>query len=197
MAEGLPADTFSVGNGCIVVEGMGVKFPLMLDAQGQANQWVRHMEEANDLTVTEPSDTGLVEVLKNAVVRGKPLLLENVSAPLDPVLVPLLEKHDPTIALCERMLVGTSTQKLHPDFRLYMTTYQANPELSVEHVDGVGRELQHCIRRSQLFRTVLHVSDPTTHRETTCFTRRPRIAKSCSSWRIKSCTCFQRAGQSA
>merc|ERR1711871_1615825 len=164
VAEGLPADTFSVGNGCIVVEGMGVKFPLMLDAQGQANQWVRHMEAPNDLTVAEPSDTSFVEVLKSAIVRGKPLLLENVSAPLDPVLVPLLEKQrsdDRTVRT--HVMVASSTVRLHPNFRLYMTTYEGNPAFSVEQmsmVSMVNFNIAADGLEEQLLRTILHVERP-------------------------------------
>ena len=51
VAEGLPADAFSVQNGLFVVEGMRTKYPLLLDPQGQANKWVRHMEGGTDADI--------------------------------------------------------------------------------------------------------------------------------------------------
>ena len=44
---GLPADDFSTENGVVVTRG--TRWPLMVDPQGQANKWIRKMEEKNSL----------------------------------------------------------------------------------------------------------------------------------------------------
>ena len=48
---GLPADDFSTENGVVVTRG--TRWPLMVDPQGQANKWIRKMEEKNSLSVID------------------------------------------------------------------------------------------------------------------------------------------------
>lgn len=79
-----------IENGIIVEYAQ--RWPLMIDPQGQANQWVRNMEEKNGLKVLKPTDGDFVLRLEQAIQYGDPVLLENVGEELDPVLEPLLLK---------------------------------------------------------------------------------------------------------
>ena len=53
---GLPRDTHSIENAIVTVEG--TSWPLMIDPQGQANKWIRNLEQENKLTVTQLSHPG-------------------------------------------------------------------------------------------------------------------------------------------
>ncbi|XP_060137433.1 dynein axonemal heavy chain 7 isoform X1 [Zootoca vivipara] len=122
---GLPSDTFSIDNGIIISNAR--RWPLMIDPQGQANKWVKHMEKANSLHVIKLSDTEFVRTLENCVQFGTPVLLENVGEELDPILEPLLLKQTFKQAgsICIRL--GDSTIEYAPDFRFYITTKLRNP----------------------------------------------------------------------
>uniref|UniRef100_A0A803TQQ8 Dynein axonemal heavy chain 7 n=1 Tax=Anolis carolinensis TaxID=28377 RepID=A0A803TQQ8_ANOCA len=119
---GLPSDSFSIDNGIIIS-----RWPLMIDPQGQANKWVKHMEKANSLHVIKLSDSEFVRTLENCVQFGTPVLLENIGEELDPILEPLLLKQTFKQAgsICIRL--GDSTIEYAPDFRFYITTKLRNP----------------------------------------------------------------------
>uniref|UniRef100_A0A803U1V2 Dynein axonemal heavy chain 7 n=1 Tax=Anolis carolinensis TaxID=28377 RepID=A0A803U1V2_ANOCA len=122
---GLPSDSFSIDNGIIISNAR--RWPLMIDPQGQANKWVKHMEKANSLHVIKLSDSEFVRTLENCVQFGTPVLLENIGEELDPILEPLLLKQTFKQAgsICIRL--GDSTIEYAPDFRFYITTKLRNP----------------------------------------------------------------------
>ena len=76
-----------------------MKWPLMIDPQGQANRWIKNMEnsEINEsgysIVILKPDETEmLVQRFEHALRMGYPLLLESVGEELDPVLDPILDK---------------------------------------------------------------------------------------------------------
>ena len=84
---GLPRDNLSVENGVIVQ--FSRRWPLFIDPQGQANQWVKSLES---IDVVKLTDRDFLRSLENAVRFGKPCLLENVGEELDPALDPILTR---------------------------------------------------------------------------------------------------------
>ncbi|XP_074514231.1 dynein axonemal heavy chain 7 isoform X2 [Sebastes fasciatus] len=122
---GLPSDSFSIDNGIIISNAR--RWPLMIDPQGQANKWVKHMEKANSLHIIKLSDADFVRTLENCIQFGTPVLLENVGEELDPILEPLLlrQTFKSGGAMCIRL--GDSTIEYAPDFRFYITTKLRNP----------------------------------------------------------------------
>lgn len=44
----------------------------MIDPQGQANKWVKHMERANSLHIIKLSDADFVRTLENCIQFGTP-----------------------------------------------------------------------------------------------------------------------------
>lgn len=121
----LPADEFSIDNG-IILE-FSRRWPLLIDPQGQANQWIKNMEEKNDLVVCKLSDHDFLLSLEQAIVFGRPFLLENVGEELDPVLEPLLTKSlvkeagEWSIRLGDKILTYSS------NFKFYISTKLPNP----------------------------------------------------------------------
>ena len=55
---GLPNDAFSIENGIIIDKSR--RWPLCIDPQGQANKWIKKMEEANKLAVKKFTDSDYI-----------------------------------------------------------------------------------------------------------------------------------------
>ncbi|KAI9203256.1 dynein heavy chain and region D6 of dynein motor-domain-containing protein [Polychytrium aggregatum] len=122
--QGLPADELSIENGILVTRGR--RWPLMIDPQGQANNWIRKME-GNELKIVKLSDSKFLRSLENAIRTGQPVLMEDVGEQLDPALEPLLLKQ--TVRQGGRLLMklGDSFVEYDRNFKLYITTKLANP----------------------------------------------------------------------
>lgn len=122
---GLPRDNFSIDNG--IIQDSSMRWSLLVDPQGQANKWVKTMEKANDLQVLKFTDGNYMKVIETCLEYGKPALmeciLEDVEAPLDPVLM----KNTYMQGGKEYIALGDNVLEYHPNFRLYMTTKLRNP----------------------------------------------------------------------
>jgi len=81
---GLPADNFSVENGIIVFSS--TRWPLMIDPQGQANKWIKTMENTNNISVVKLSNENYMASIQTAIEHGLPVLLENVQEDIDATL---------------------------------------------------------------------------------------------------------------
>lgn len=88
--QGLPSDSFSTENGCIVQRGS--RWPLMVDPQGQAIKWIKNMEMKRGLKIIDLQQSDFLRTLENAIQFGSPVLLQNVFEELDPSLAPILNK---------------------------------------------------------------------------------------------------------
>ncbi|CAB3257079.1 unnamed protein product [Arctia plantaginis] len=122
---GLPRDSFSIDNG--VIQDNSMRWSLLIDPQGQANKWIKTMEKSNDLQVMKFTDGNYMKVIETCLEYGKPALidciLEDVEAPLDPVLL----KNTYLQGGKEFIAIGDNVIEYHPNFRLYMTTKLRNP----------------------------------------------------------------------
>eukprot|EP00599_Poterioochromonas_sp_BG-1_P017876 CAMPEP_0173166600 /NCGR_PEP_ID=MMETSP1105-20130129/22117_1 /TAXON_ID=2985 /ORGANISM="Ochromonas sp., Strain BG-1" /LENGTH=3828 /DNA_ID=CAMNT_0014087887 /DNA_START=639 /DNA_END=12125 /DNA_ORIENTATION=- len=123
--QGLPTDPVSVNNGILVDKCR--RWPLMIDPQMQANQWLRKKEESNNVMITTMRDPNLLRALENCIRLGRPLLLEDVGEQIEPALEPILQKA--TFKQGSRLLIrlGDSDVDYDTNFRLYMTTKLPNP----------------------------------------------------------------------
>ena len=104
----------------------------MIDPQQQANQWIRKMEEVNNLHVTTMRDPNLLRALENCIRLGKPLLLEDLGETIEPALEPVLQKA--VYKQGNRLLIrlGDSDVDYDTNFKLYMTTKLPNPHYMPE-----------------------------------------------------------------
>ncbi|CAG5048847.1 unnamed protein product [Parnassius apollo] len=122
---GLPRDSFSIDNGVILDNS--TRWSLLVDPQGQANKWIKTMEKPNDLQIMTFTDGNYMKVIETCLEYGKPALiecvLEDVEAPLDPILM----KNTYTQGGKEFIALGDNVIEYHPQFRLYMTTKLRNP----------------------------------------------------------------------
>ena len=126
----LPNDSFSIENGIMLSRSN--RWPLMIDPQGQANKWVKKMEENTGLKVVKQNQGNFVRTLENAIQFGSPVLLENVPEALDPILEPVLLKQVVVAGGVATIRLGDSTIEYDKNFKLYITTKLRNPHYPPE-----------------------------------------------------------------
>jgi dynein heavy chain len=125
--DGLPADTFSTENGVLVERGL--RWPLMIDPQGQANKWIRN-KEAKNLEVCDFQTPGYMKIIERSVTYGSSLLIEDLMEEMDPAL-------DPILRLTRRdkpkdITLNDNVLPYGPTFRLFFTTKLSNPHYKPE-----------------------------------------------------------------
>lgn len=126
----LPNDQVSIENALILSKSR--RWPLMIDPQLQANQWIRKSNADNKLRIIRLNQANYARVLENAISYGEPVLLENVGETLDPLLEPLLQKAKFKAGNIIMIRLGDSTIEYSEDFKLYITTKLPNPHYSPE-----------------------------------------------------------------
>jgi dynein heavy chain len=134
-AFGLPSDELSVQNGILVTRSQ--RWPLCVDPQMQAVNWIKKKEEKVGITVKTFNDD-YIKFLELAVQYGKPFLFENLDEELDPMVDPVLEKAT-SIVNGQRMIqLGDNKIEWADDFFLMMTTKLSNPRYSPETMGKVS-----------------------------------------------------------
>jgi dynein heavy chain len=128
--QGLPSDAFSTENGIIVTRGR--RWPLMIDPQGQANNWIKTLEKSRDLKIIDLKQSDFLRTLENAIQFGTPVLLQGISEFIDPSLDPILNKSVVKKGGMLIMKLGEKDIEYNPEFRFYITTKMANPIYSPE-----------------------------------------------------------------
>lgn len=129
----LPAGTDSIANAVMVRHSL--RWPLLVDPQGQGAKWIRSSEAIHGLRALRISDPLMLKVVEAAVPSGTPVLLEGVDsseAALEPGLDALLTHsvHKSPSRLTVR--IGESDVEVSPGFRLYMCCSQAAPHFLPE-----------------------------------------------------------------
>ncbi|KAF8279355.1 putative dynein heavy chain [Trypanosoma cruzi] len=120
----LPSDGFSIDNAVIVKTSD--RWPLFVDPQKQANNWIRNMERANGLIITRLSDPDCIRTIRGAITEGRPVLLENLEETVDPVLENVLLKRLTREGNVTVVHLGEPVE-WNENFRLYMTTNLPRP----------------------------------------------------------------------
>jgi dynein heavy chain, axonemal len=128
--QGLPTDAFSAENGIIVTRGR--RWPLMIDPQGQANNWIRNMEKKRDLKIIDLKQQDFLRTLENCIQFGTPVLLQGILEVIDPALDPILNKSVIKKGGMLIMKLGEKEIEYNPDFRFYITTKLPNPKYTPE-----------------------------------------------------------------
>ena len=124
--DGLPSDAFSIENAIIISKGL--RWPLCIDPQGQANRWIKTMEKKKLLDVVKLNEgEKMRRTFENALQFGKPVLLENVGEDLDPSLTPILLKQTYVKGASVYIKLGDKELDYSASFCLYITTKLRNP----------------------------------------------------------------------
>lgn len=134
---GLPDDQFSKENAVLVTKSN--RFPLMIDPQQQATNWIKKMEHLNknskeeDKSILDPQTDGLINKLELAISWGLVVLIQNLDEEVDPALEPILNKSLKAVAGRLMLCIGADHEiKYDPNFRLYMSTKLPNPKYKAE-----------------------------------------------------------------
>lgn len=112
--QGLPRDSFSIDNGVIVSKTS--RWPLMIDPQSQAMNWIKSMEGEN-LRVIDLQMKNYMQILAQAIQNGWPVLLQNILETLDPGLDPVLNKSLIRTGGAEIMRLGDREVEYNHNFR--------------------------------------------------------------------------------
>eukprot|EP00928_Gymnodinium_smaydae_P021973 TRINITY_DN18608_c0_g3_i2.p1 TRINITY_DN18608_c0_g3~~TRINITY_DN18608_c0_g3_i2.p1 ORF type:complete len:2564 (-),score=332.72 TRINITY_DN18608_c0_g3_i2:161-7795(-) len=133
--EGLPNDDLSIQNGIMATKSS--RYPLMIDPQGQALQWIKNREAARiaedpGSCITTLLSRTLREQIDYTISIGLCLIIENVENEIDPILDPVLDKAVVKKGNKVQIRIGDQTIDYDSRFNLYMTSRLPNPHFSPE-----------------------------------------------------------------
>ncbi|OAF67720.1 1-alpha DHC [Intoshia linei] len=127
-SEGLPPDELSIQNGILTT--LASRFPLCIDPQQQAINWIKKRELENNLKVNTFNDAEFSKQLELAIKYGFPFLFQDVDEYIDPIIDNVLEKNVKGDKGSEFVIVGDKEIDFDPTFQLYLTTKLSNPKYS-------------------------------------------------------------------
>ncbi|XP_071050357.1 dynein axonemal heavy chain 2 isoform X2 [Onthophagus taurus] len=128
--QGLPSDAFSTENGIIAVRG--TRWPLAIDPQCQASKWIKNMEAKNDLKVIDFGMPDFMRYVEQAVVFGKPILLQNIMESMDPSLNPILDRAVVKQGGMNIIKLDDKMVTYDDRFRFFISTKLTNPHYPPE-----------------------------------------------------------------
>uniref|UniRef100_A0A8C0ZLW2 AAA+ ATPase domain-containing protein n=1 Tax=Castor canadensis TaxID=51338 RepID=A0A8C0ZLW2_CASCN len=124
-SQGLPPDELSVQNGILTTRAS--RFPLCIDPQQQALNWIKRKEEKNNLRVASFNDPDFLKQLEMSIKYGTPFLFHDVDEYIDPVIDNVLEKNIKVAQGRQFIILGDKEVDYDSNFRLYLNTKLANP----------------------------------------------------------------------
>lgn len=124
-SENLPPDELSVQNGILTIRGS--RFPLCIDPQQQALNWIKKKEEKFNLKILSFNDSDFLKHLDMCIKYGSPVLFRDVDDYIDPVVENVIQKNIKSVSGRVFVILGDKEVDWDPNFRMYMTTKIANP----------------------------------------------------------------------
>uniref|UniRef100_A0A8C6ZHZ5 Dynein axonemal heavy chain 10 n=1 Tax=Nothoprocta perdicaria TaxID=30464 RepID=A0A8C6ZHZ5_NOTPE len=128
VSQGLPPDELSVQNGILTTYAS--RFPLCIDPQQQALNWIKKKEEKNNLRMASFNDPDFLKQLELSIKYGSPFLFHDVDEYIDPVIDNVLEKNIKVAQGRTFIVLGDKEVDYDSNFRLYLNTKLANPKYS-------------------------------------------------------------------
>lgn len=127
-SEGLPSDNLSVENAMCILQS--ILSPYLIDPSSRAAEWLKVNLGSNEapIEVATQADERFVLTLELAIRFGKTLLLQEVNS-IDPILFPVLRGDLVGKGPYKVVQVGEKQVEYNPNFRLFMTTRNPNPDI--------------------------------------------------------------------
>ncbi|EDV22455.1 uncharacterized protein TRIADDRAFT_50643 [Trichoplax adhaerens] len=125
-SESLPPDELSIQNGILTTRCS--RFPLCIDPQQQAFNWILKKESQSNLKITTFNDSDFLKQLELAIKYGFPILFKDIDEYIDPVIENVLTKNIQGESGRQYILLGDKEIDYDPHFRLYLNTKLANPK---------------------------------------------------------------------
>lgn len=85
------------------------------------------LEKENDLKVIQQTDANYMNIVKDAITKGKPVLLENIGETIDSGFNSILERNIIKQKGTHFIKFGDALIEYNNDFRFYITTCMRNP----------------------------------------------------------------------
>eukprot|EP00731_Ephydatia_muelleri_P035324 Em0114g8a len=127
-SESLPPDELSIQNGILTTQAS--RFPLCIDPQQQALNWIRKKEEKNNLKISTFNSPDFLKQLELAIKFGYPFLFKDVDEYIDPVIDTVLDRNVKGSGNRLTITLGDKEVDYDPSFRLYLNTKFSNPKYS-------------------------------------------------------------------
>lgn len=98
----------------------------------QAINWIKEKEKKNNLKILSFNQGDYLKHLELAIQFGQPVIFENITTEIDPMIDPVLEKNIVVTAGVEEIVMGDHAVQYSQEFRMFMTTKLANPNYTPE-----------------------------------------------------------------
>ncbi|ESN99020.1 hypothetical protein HELRODRAFT_162498 [Helobdella robusta] len=129
-SQGLPNDELSIQNG-LIVSSAG-RYPLLIDPQEQGRTWICKKEAANQLIVSTFSEKHFRTHLETALTQGRPLLIEDASVDIDPVIDNVLDHNFFKLGSIMKVKISDKEVDVIDGFKMYIATKHSNPSFTPE-----------------------------------------------------------------
>ncbi|CAF1013145.1 unnamed protein product, partial [Didymodactylos carnosus] len=145
-SAGLPSDDLSMENAVVILRSK--LCPFLVDPSSRATEWLKTHLKDKKVEVINQQDSNFTTQLELAVRFGKTLIVQEVDG-VEPVLYPVLRQDLAAQGPRHVVQIGEKTIDYNPDFRIYLTTRNPNPEL-LPDMESIVNEVNFTTTRAGL-----------------------------------------------
>ncbi|XP_075248310.1 cytoplasmic dynein 2 heavy chain 1-like [Convolutriloba macropyga] len=132
-SKGLPSDNLSLENAIVILQLAVIELgaslrPFMIDPSKRASEFLKTHLKDQRLEVVNQQDSSFANSVELAVRFGKTLVIQEVDT-VEPLLIPILRGDLISQGARKMVLIGDKLVDYNPEFRLFLTTRNPQPEL--------------------------------------------------------------------
>ena len=114
-SESLPPDDLSIQNGILTTRA--TRYPLCIDPQQQAFNWIKKREEKNNLKISTFNNPDFIKQLELAIKFGYPFMFKDVDEYIDPVIDSVLDRNVKGSGNRQTIMLGDKEVDYDPSFK--------------------------------------------------------------------------------
>lgn len=114
-SESLPPDELSIQNG--ILTSQATRYPLCIDPQQQAFNWIKKKEEKNNLKISTFNNSDFLKQLELAIKFGYPFMFKDVDEYIDPVIDSVLDRNTKGTGNKRTIMLGDKEVDFDPSFK--------------------------------------------------------------------------------